>query len=491
MNQNWTRRRFLKVGIGGALGLSVSCSLFAKPARRRPPNLLFVFPDQMRGQAMGFMKEDPVITPNLDHFAQESLVLTQAVSNYPVCSPYRAMLMTGRYPHLNRVLSNCNSRSAPYGCELQQSDHCWSYFLKDHGYSLGYIGKWHLDAPYKPYVQCENNSEKFAWNEWCPPNRRHGFDFWYSYGTYDYHFTPMYWATNSLRNKPIRVKQWGPEHEADLAIKYIRNDNGKYRHPNKPFGLVVAMNPPHTPYDLVPKKYVDMYKGKTYRDLINRPNVNIEGDTPGGKLARRQIKNYFAMVTGVDEQFGRILKALKDEGLEDKTIVVFTSDHGNCLGCHEQVTKNVHYEESMRVPFLIRWPGRIRPRLDDLLISVPDIYPTLLDLMGFADDIPKQVQGTSHARVFLMEKGNRPTSQLYMWVPVGKPAWGRRGVRTHRYTLMISKMEGKPHECVLHDNVNDPYQLKNAADLKPQVVVELTRELETWLRRNSDPWLKS
>ncbi len=491
MRECWSRRLFLKNIAGSLLASSVAGKLTAKSNSPKPPNLVFVFPDQMRGQALGFMKQDPVITPNLDRFAGESLVLTGAVSNYPVCSPYRAMLMTGKYPRSNGVQSNCNSNSAPYGCELRESDRCWSDVLKERGYCLGYIGKWHLDAPYKPYVKCENNSDRFAWNEWCPPNRRHGFDFWYAYGTYDYHLTPMYWATDSQRNEPIRVKQWGPEHEVDLAIKYIRNVDAKYREPGNPFALVVAMNPPHTPYRLVPQKYVDAYAGKTYKDLINRPNVNLEGNTPGGKLARQHIKNYFAMITGVDEQFGRLLKALEDQGLKDDTIVVFTSDHGNCIGSHEQPTKNVHYEESMRIPFLIRWPGNIKARHDNLLLSSPDIYPTLLDLMGFGHDIPREVEGVSHASLFLTGEGERPTSQLYIWVPVGEPAGGRRGVRTHRYTLMVRKMPDKPMEYVLHDNVNDPYQLRNVADVKPEVVRELTKELQRWLRKHNDPWLKS
>ena len=491
MKGYWSRREFLKSVAGGLLGHSIIGGLTAGAGTPNSPNLVFVFPDQMRAHAMGFMNEDPVITPTLDRFATESLVLPSAVSNYPVCSPYRAMFMTGKWPHSNGVLSNCNSNSAPHGYELRESDRCWSDILKERGYSLGYIGKWHLDAPYRPYVKCENNSDKFAWNEWCSPNRRHGFDFWYAYGTYDYHLTPMYWATDSRRATPIRVKQWGPEHEADLAIKYISNENGKYRDASKPFALVVSMNPPHTPYQLVPPKYLDAYAGKTPEDLINRPNVNLKGDTPGGKLARRHMKNYFAMVTGVDEQFGRILKALDDKVLRNNTIVVFTSDHGNCMGSHEQPTKNVHYEESMRIPFLIRWPGRIKARKDDLLLSTPDICPTLLDLMGFASGIPPKTDGNSHASLFLTGKGKRPTSQLYMWVPVGEPGGGRRGLRTHRYTLMIDKRPNKPVKYVLHDNTNDPYQLENIASAKPEVVRELTAELRAWLRKNNDPWLES
>jgi arylsulfatase A-like enzyme len=97
----------------------------------------------------------------------------------------RAMFMTGQYPHANGVLGNCNSRTAPHGYELSQSARTWSDVLADNGYSLGYIGKWHLGSPFEPYVKSSNNTEEMAWNEWCPPERRHGFDFWYAYGTYD------------------------------------------------------------------------------------------------------------------------------------------------------------------------------------------------------------------------------------------------------------------------------------------------------------------
>jgi N-acetylglucosamine-6-sulfatase len=252
------------------------------------------------------------------------------------------------------------------------------------------------------------------------------------------------------------------------------------------------MNPPHMPYTLVPEKYVARYGARTPEELINRLNVDLPGDTRGAKLARKQIRNYFAMVTGVDEQFGRILAALADEGLEDETIVVFTSDHGNCLGCHEQVSKNVHYEESMRVPFMIRWPGRISPRSDDLLLSSPDIHPTLLELMGFGGDIAPDVEGVSRASILLEGQGPRPSSQLYMWTPYGKPAQGRRGVRTHRYTLVVSKKEGRLPEIVLHDNVADPFQLRNVAEEFPDVVEKLiAAELDPWLELTRDPWLDS
>ena len=139
-----TRRDFLKTSLAAAATGALFPALTGcggAPQSHRRPNLLFVFPDQMRGQAMGFMGEDPVITPNLDRFAEEGVVFTQAAVNYPVCSPYRGMLLTGKYPHSNGVLANCNTNGAEHGYELASDARCWSDVLHDQGYSLGYIGK--------------------------------------------------------------------------------------------------------------------------------------------------------------------------------------------------------------------------------------------------------------------------------------------------------------------------------------------------------------
>jgi len=489
------RREFIRKSGAYLASTALAPPLFHGCSRTvipKPPNLLIVFPDQMRAHAQGFMREDPVLTPTLDRFAEESLVFTEAVSNYPVCSPFRAMLMTGKYPHANGVLANCNTNGTEHGYELKKDERCWSDILKDQGYDLGYIGKWHLDGPYKPYVECYNNGEDFAWNEWCPPDRRHGFGFWYAYGTYDRHMNPMYWDSDAGRHSAHWVEQWGPEHEADQAIRYIRNEAGRYRDPARPFALVVSMNPPHMPYDQLPGRYVELYAGKTLADLCNRNNIPPAG-TKWGDYYRRHIRHYLAMTTGVDEQFGRILAALKEQELEENTLVLFTSDHGNCLGIHDQISKNNHYEESMRIPFMLRWTGKIKPRRDDLLLSSPDIYPTLLDLMGFGRQIPATVEGLSHAGIITSTgRSERPRSQPYLWIPYGQPAWGRRGVRTLQHTLMLSRLPDGPDEAVLHDNRNDRFQLENRAAKEPDVVRRLQdEELIPWLERTGDPWLEN
>jgi len=455
---------------------------------------LFVFPDQMRPQTLGFMGVEPVLTPNLDRFAEESFVLTEAVSNFPVCSPCRAMFMTGKYPFSNKVIHNCTSATEPNGVELQESDVCWSDILKQNDYSLGYIGKWHLDSPREPYIDCANNKGDKKWNEWCPPNRRHSFDYWYSYGTYDWHLRPMYWSTDAGRDEFHYVDQWGPEHEADKAIEYLKNESGEYRDADKPFALVVSMNPPHMAYNFVPERYREMYADLDIEETVcKKPQVPPKG-SKWGDYYRKNIRDQYAMVTGVDQRIGRILKALDDNGLAEDTIVVFTSDHGDCIGMHNCISKMNPYEESFRIPFMIRWPEKVAVGSDELLFSAPDVYPTLLDLMGFADQIPDDVEGSSFAELFRgNEISGRPTSQLYLSIPgyySAKPTFGERGVRTATHTLMIETREdGTVKEILLFDRENDPNQMWNQADEKPELVEQLTEEeLKPWLEKTGDPW---
>jgi len=455
---------------------------------QKRPNVVFVFPDEYRQQAFGFMGEDPVLTPNLDRFASESLVLTHAVSNRPLCSPYRAMLFTGKYPHANRVLTNCNSRTRPYDNQLHGEDRCLSDVLHEAGYCQGYIGKLHLECPDEQAARYGEGPRRdgVVWDAYTPPGpRRHGFDFWHSYGCCDWHFDPHYWVGEAAVDERIEPGEWSVKHETDVAVDYIRNTAGQ-RDPSRPFSLFIAHNPPHMPFDEVPERYVRMYDGKTPAELLNRPNVRLEGQ---GAAAERDVKSYFAAVTGIDEQFGRILQALEDEGLADDTIVVFTSDHGEMMGSHAFMGKVHAYDESLLMPFIIRWPGRIAPRRDDLLLSAPDILPTLLGLAGLADRTPPDVQGSDHTGVVLGREGDRPTSALYLNVGPDDPAGGARGLRTHRYTFVVRRGEGGADGVRLFDNGEDKYQRTDVAAERPGVVAELTEQMNAWLRKTGDPWL--
>lgn len=483
--------------------LVIGVLFLASCQKNNHPNLLFVFPDQMRASTLGFLDEEPVITPNLDRFATEGLVINNAASNAPVCSPYRGMFMSGRYPISNGVISNTTSHMAALDIQLKEDEICWSDILKEKGYSLGYIGKWHLDYPHEPYIDCANNRGETKWNEWCPPERRHSFDYWYSYDTYDYHMKPLYWSTDAGREEFHYVDEWGPIHEADMALKYLANENGEYREEGEPFALVVSMNPPHMPYNQLPERYVRMYDDMDdqIQELVNSPSVPDTTDR-WGKYYRKHIKNQLAMVTGVDEQFGRILQGLKDNGLEESTIVVFTSDHGDNLGKHGKISKTNPYEESMNIPFIIRWPGKIQARHDNkLLLSVPDLYPSLLDLMGFENSIPEQVEGTSFSDYFLGKEQALPSSQLYFIVRPNnllnpdlgnlkqKASYDERGVRTEQFTLMIDRKASGNTDIFLWDRLADPYQMNNLAKGNPELVKKLYQEeLLPWLEKTGDEW---
>ena len=241
----------------------------------------------------------------------------------------------------------------------------------------------------------------------------------------------------------------------------------------------------------------NLYKDIPLDSLLVRPNA----DSKMEKAASTPY--YFASVTGVDRAFGQILDALKELGLDKNTIVIFSSDHGETM-CSQGTDdpKNSPYAESMNVPFLVRYPGKLTPRVDNLMMSSPDIMPTLLGLAGLADSIPATVQGRNYAPLFFDEKADivRPTGALYIQNMDGeKDADGKvqtyfpsaRGFKSARYTLAlyIDRKDHKLTQSLLFDDENDPYQLNNLPlDEHPEVVKELCAEMGKVLKEIEDPW---
>ncbi len=450
----------------------------------KAPNLIFVFPDQYRRQAMGCLNADPVLTPRLDRFAAEGALFTRAVSTFPVCSPYRASLLTGQYPYGNGVLGNCHSGRP--GMELRADTVCFTDVLSRAGYNVGWIGKWHLEAPHEPYVG-QPTREGQWWNEYTPPERRHGIDFWYSNGCNNKHLQPSYWVGDAPRDQQKTVEQWSLTHETDVALDYLRNEGGAQRDPAKPFALFISWNPPHPPYTLIPEEALAVYADRESADFLTRGNVG------GGCVddVMQWAKPYFAAVTAVDAQFGRILDCLDELGLADDTLVVFTSDHGDMMGSHGLVGKTVHWEESYGVPLLMRWPGRIAPRRDDLLVSQADLMPTILSMMGLGDRIPRSVEGVDYSRTVMTGSGPRPKSALYMRPQLDDPKLGERGVTTDRWKLVVWREagdNGPTERRWLGDLQEDPLELENHLDRHPDVERELVGMLNDWLVRTNDPW---
>lgn len=492
--------------------IPILCSC-KQPAKEEAvfPNVIYVFPDQMRNHAMGFWQEegfkekinftgDPVHTPNLNRFAKESVVLTSAVSNCPVSSPHRGSLLTGMYPEGSGVTLNCNADRP--SSSLRQDVECVSDVFSKAGYNCAYIGKLHVDypTPNDPEHPGEYVDKRIpAWDAYTPPSRRHGFDFWYSYGTFDVHKQPHYWDTNGKRHD---INEWSPKHEADKAIDYLRN-TGNVRDSGKPFFMMISFNPPHSPYksldDCMEEDY-NLYKDISLDSLYVRPNVD--------KTMKKapSIRYYLASVTGIDREFGRVLEELKILGLDKNTIVVFTSDHGETMCSHGLTDpKNSPYAESMNIPFLIRYPNHIQPEVNNNhLLSTPDIMPTLLGLCGLEKQIPATVEGRNYADWFLNKSLSVPLRETALYlknIDGEKDGEGKvinyfpvsRGIKTNQYTLSLTIDRGthRLNELLLFDDKNDPYQMSPLSSEKyPEIISSLCREMVPLLKEANDPWYK-
>ena len=318
-------------------------------------NLLFIFADQWRADAIGYAQADPVHTPNMDAFCTDATYCDHAFSTFPVCTAHRASLITGRYPLSMGIFTNCKNGLS---MRLKDEEIGVGQMLKDADYQTAYIGKWHLDEPEQNHCRQPVSGAR-NWDAFTPPGvRRHGFDYWYSYGTYDVHLKPHYWRDTP---KMICADEWSVQHETSKAIEYLRDVRDKER----PFALYISWNPPHSPYDQVPQKYLDLYPDVTLKDNVCLKDIHHHTGEPVPytpeqmKLATRQ---YYAAVSGLDDQFGRLVAYLKNAGLYDDTVIVLSADHGDMMGSHGLIGKYVWYEESIRIPFVVRVPGNEKRR---------------------------------------------------------------------------------------------------------------------------------
>lgn len=371
--------------------------------------------------------------------------------------------------------------------------------FKSTGYACGYIGKLHVnfptpDDPENPghYVE----TQRPVWDTYTPPEKRHRFDYWYSYGTYDVHKHPHYWDNNGHKHV---INEWSPIHKAKMAIDYINNTDNQ-RDPNKPFFLIVSMNLPHSPYhslkDVMEEDY-NLYKDIPLDSLLVRKNADPTMDKA------KCTPFYFSSVTGNDRAFGMIMEALKKSGLDENTIVVFSSDHGETMTSqHLKDPKNSPCTEAMNVPFIVRYPNHVKPGIRRFILNSPDIMPTLLGLSGLEGDIPKSVQGQNLASLFLGEPMNPnkyDNLALYIQNINGdKDKDGNiinylpsaRGIRTQDYTLAfyIDKKHHLTHTLFFCDK-DDPYHLHPLKrEEAPEAYAMLVKLMAKKLKEIDDPW---
>jgi arylsulfatase A-like enzyme len=428
------------------VGCVVLFSLEAIAAARRP-NIVVVLADQWRAQAFGFAGDPNVRTPRFDELASASVRFASAVSGMPVCSPTRASLLTGQRPLTHGVFLN--------DVRLDTNAVTLAKVLRASGYDTAMIGKWHVDGGGR--------------SAYIPPERRQGFDYWKVLECTHAYSNSFYYA-----DSPEKLKWPGYDAIAQTrdACDFVRARSKT----EKPFVLFLAWGPPHDPYFSAPAQYRALYDPKA---LKLRPNVpqGLEAET------RKILAGYYAHCTALDNCMGELLDTLRDAGVADDTVLLFSADHGDMLGSHGQFKKQRPFDESVRVPMLVRWPKGLgtRPQTFTAPINSEDIMPTLLGLAGVA--VPPSCEGLDYSG--LMRGGKNPgddATVILCAAPFGE--WERRvggreyrGVRTDRYTYVRDLNA----PWLLFDNQTDPYQTNNLVGSPAHA--ELENRLDTLLAR--------
>ncbi|MFC1734605.1 sulfatase-like hydrolase/transferase [Candidatus Hydrogenedentota bacterium] len=400
-------------------------------------NILFIFSDQMHPFAMGCMDNPEIHAPNLDRLAAEGTLFTNAYSNWPLCTPFRANLITGRYGSQTGVMGNNQM--------ITDDERTLAAALNDGGYRTSYVGKWHLGA---------------TGNIGIPPELRAGFTDFIGYQCYN-HFLDNVWFFDEEDNKTVFDKH-RTDATTDVAIERLE------RIADEPFALFVSYQTPHYPEQPSPE-YEAMYDGVT---LTKRPNssdiepytATLSPPSPkpwendpvyqkyGGNL-EEYLRLYYAMVTQLDANIGRLLDALDRLSLSDKTAVVFTSDHGDMQGSHGLANKSHPHEESSRIPLIARVPGGAEGRVTDALVSGIDFFPTCLDYAALP--LEQRVEGVSFAP---LTRGEDQTLNGPIFSETRK--WCL--IRQNRFKFVASRPELEPTH--LYDLEADPYEMTNLVE---------------------------
>ncbi|MGI5899965.1 MAG: sulfatase [Christensenellales bacterium] len=396
------------------------------------PNILFVFSDQHRSCDLGCYGNGELLTPNFDAFAQKAAVFKNCIANSPVCVPSRGSLLTGLMPSRHRAITN--DLPIRTDCESIAS------VMNKNGYSTGYIGKWHLAGI--PRDKPISAGERLGFSCWRAHNCHHDYN------------NAFYYDEENIRHD---VKGYEPIAQTDLAVEFIRSNSGQ------PWGLTISYGTPHDPYMSAPDKYLDLYRNKRPALRENVPAVITRG--MGGSLNRDEIeefyRGYYAHITALDEQFGRLLQALESTGQMENTLIIYTSDHGDMLGSQGQTNKQWPYFESINVPLMVYCKGKTAAYMSDEIISLVDLPVSMLALAGMS--FSAAVDGQDLSSLFTDENAaGAPYAYIMDLVPChqaalrGSPEW--RGIKTKKHTYARS-FDGSFE--VLFDDVNDEFQRNN------------------------------
>ena len=422
-------------------------------AADRKPNFLFIYTDDHRWDAMGVVQREQgerarfpwIKSPGMDRLAAEGVRFRNAFVTLSLCAPSRAAFLTGRYNHLNGITNN----DTPFPAESVTH----ATLLRAAGYKTAYIGKWHMGEQ---------------------KGHRPGFDYSASFvGHGRYQDCPI-----EINGVSTPTKGWLDDVSTDYAIEWIKQNK------ERPFSMVVGLKSPHNPRGgkNLPDRLRTLDAGETSRPT---PNCGVpaifhkpakDGTQSTGLSDNATHLDYLRHVRGVDENVSRMLDALDALGLAEDTVVVYTSDNGFYLGEHCSGDKRSLYDESLRIPLLVRYPRMFGKGLvvDEMALNI-DLAPTFLDLAGVP--VPKEMQGTSWKGVAAGKKpaGWRKSFFAEYYKEMGDvPTCYAIRTTTHK----LVKYPNSPEFTEVFDLTTDPYEIKNLASdtaLTSKLDAELTQ----------------
>ena len=454
---------------------------------RDRPNIVWIMCDQMKYDAAGFGGSPIVKTPNLDRLAESGACFERAYCASPVCSPARASWLTGLYPHAHMQLRNYGPiRGRTYGSHLPDCTTIGD-ILKQDGYRCGMVGPWHLGDDHLPQHGFEDCWETYRYLGPDHPDplvdyfEREGVKNLYGSGS------PKTQHGNTLGFTTLSdPRQQRTTWTVDRAISFLDQVD------SDPFFLFLSVKDPH-PLMVVPPELLELYPvdempvPETLRDSFEgKPGYHSTGKfrippTVTDDQFREMVAYYYALVTHIDAQVGRLLNAMHERSLEDNTIFVFMSDHGELLGEHGYTEKCLMYESSVRVPLIVSWPVGISAgrRVNNPLGGV-DLMPTLLDLAG--SSVPDDIDGRSVADT--LREGCEPEQRPVFAEIAGQQAIYHGSEEPDQFAAHVMAVDGlwkfvwnRFDTDELYDRSSDPNEMNNLIDAEcHQVRVKAMRQ---------------
>lgn len=434
MNGTTLIRCFLAAAVAALAGLP------AAAAEKQPPNVVFILVDDLRWDALGCTGHQFAKTPNIDRIAKEGAILRNAFVTTPLCAPSRASFLTGQYVHTHGVKDNTNHNA------LSHKLVTWPKLLQDAGYETAYVGKWHMGNDDSP---------------------RPGFDRWVSFkGQGRYQDPPL-----NIDGKAVEGKGYITDLLNEHAVEFVKKEH------QKPFAVCLAHKAVHGPFT-PSKNHEELYKDDKYtppestKDTQEgKPVLKREVATPPRPMPKQPpanqprgaqaiMRNQLRCLASIDDGVGALLKALEETKQLDNTLFIFTSDNGYFWGEHKLGDKRAAYEESIRIPMLVRYPAAVKAgtKIEDLALNI-DVAATVLDATGVK--VPAEVEGRSLLPILRGDaKEWRPSiaaeyfeEKQYPRIPT----W--QAVRNGRWKFI--HYPGQKDSDELYDLQKDPLELKN------------------------------